>query len=142
MNRRAKTLQARSGATRDATGTVRTIATAAWVERGVKAALATVVVLTNNGRRMEVAVSTRPALLLEASYFAAMEHSSVARAPAIARDNRVGELGSFASLLVLAVHRAFLYLKLDAAIVGSAVVVVGSKGARSIGRDDCIRLAC
>ena len=124
MDRRAKSLEISSGATRDAAGTVWAIATAARIEGGIKATCTAFIVLTNDGRRMEVTVWARPVLFLEARHFAAMEHTSVARASAIARDDRVGELGIPASLLVLAVHGALLYLELGAAIVGSAVMVV------------------
>ena len=127
MDRRAKSLKARSRATRDAAGTVRTIATAAWIEGSIKAATVkatTDIVLTDNGRSIEVAVITRRGILLEARHFATMEHTAGARAPAIARDDRVGELGILASSIVLAVHGALLNLKLGAAIISSAVIAV------------------
>ena len=73
---------------------------------------------------MEFAVIAGAGLVLEARHFAAMEHTTVARAFAITRDDRVSELGRKTSLLILAVHGAFLYTELDAAIVGSAVDVV------------------
>ena len=73
---------------------------------------------------MEVAVVTRRVLLLEAHHFATMEHTSGARVFAIARDDRVKEHGGIASILILAVNIAPLYLELDAVIIGSAVLVV------------------
>ena len=118
-------MEARSGATRDATGTVRTIAAAAWIESSrITARHVANRVLANDRRRIEVAGITRIVLLLEAHDFAAMEDTVGTRASAIARDNRVGELSLTASTLILAVYGAILYLELDAAVIDSAVLTV------------------